>query len=441
MRKPSLFLSRILYNFLLLPAGTTLAFCSSPFHNKLKLTLRARRGLKRRWLEKATAIKSAPIWFHVSSVGEYEQAKPVTAALGERCPDIPVAMTFLSPSGYNYALKKETAKDTNIKFLEYLPLDFTWNARFCLALLKPRLLVFVKFDLWPNLIWKAKDEGIPVILMDGTLSETSYRFSSIGRSFYQSVYMDIDNILAISSADARRFEISVPRHGSLTVSGDTRFDRVAQRRRQLTNLPIGKGSITNIIAGSTWPPDEERILPALERLFRERKNLRVIIAPHEPTDKRVSELSIWAQSQGVHAERFSELKHDSLARVIIVDIVGVLAELYRIGDIAYVGGSFSSGVHSVIEPAIMAIPILIGPVHKNSHEAIELLRLDAGIEVSDSDAAYSAMDGLLRNAEKRGMMGARAKTYIDSQLGATEACLQAIAEHLPALKREIGTMP
>jgi 3-deoxy-D-manno-octulosonic-acid transferase len=414
---------RFLYNALLFPLGAAGAYCLKPFNEKLGRTLGARKGARARWTEKAKSLRASPVWFHVSSVGEYEQARPVIAALNERSPEIPVAVTFLSPSGYGYAMKKETLDGSNnIKFMEYLPLDSPGNSRFCLALLKPRALIFVKFDLWPNLIWSAHDAGIPVILIDGTLSGSSYRFSRIGRLFYRAVYRDLDAILAISHADAERFRASAPGHAKILVAGDTRFDRVAQRKRHAADIPIQTAGRTVFVAGSLWPEDEPCIMPALERLLGEMDGLTLVIAPHEPSREYVAHFETWARERRLDAARLSQIESGSTARCIVVDSVGILAELYRMADMAYVGGGFSTGVHSVIEPAIMGIPVLFGPAHANSFEALELVRRGGGIALSGESEAYGAIHSLLDDPAKRAVVGARAKEYVDSQLGATDAC-------------------
>lgn len=437
MTAPNRRIPQLLYNGVLLPLGTACAHCLKPFNRKIADTLAARRGWRERWKEGTGRITARPVWFHVSSVGEFEQARPLISILQRHAPEIPVAVTFLSPSGYVFAMKKETLDDrNNIKFIDYLPFDFESNARFCLAQLRPRALVFVKFDLWPNLIRLARADGVPLLLIDATLSEASYRNSRLGRALYAPVYADLDTILAISPADAERFRLSCPGHAGIAVTGDTRFDRVAQRERRRIDFPIDTAGRTVFIAGSIWPEDEARILPALELLAREHDDLALIMAPHEPTERHVAGLIRWARRQRLTVERLSTLDHGSRARVIVIDTVGVLAELYRIADLAYVGGSFSTGVHNVIEPAIMGIPVLFGPVHKNSFEALELIARGGGIGISTADDARVSFGGLIADGERRQTMGRNARSYVDSQLGASERCWQALSPHI--LKEQNG---
>jgi len=424
-------IQKLIYNGVVLPAVFGLARAAAPFHPKLRDALQGRKDVKNRWRSARVRMRERPVWFHVASVGEYEQARPLITAIGKARPEIPVALSVTSPSGYRYITnKEELTKDNNIRFIDYLPVDFARNARFCLATLNPRLLVFVKFDLWPNLVWETASKGTPAVLIDATLSETSRRFSGPGKRFYRTVYENLQKILAISELDAQRFMECAPGHLGVSVAGDTRFDRAMERKRNArrVNLRITKGDRLVLVAGSTWPKDEARLLGGLAHLVKE-EGLLLIIAPHEPTETRIADLLDWAKSNHLNASLLSQLG-DTAGHVVIVDSVGVLAELYEYGDVAYVGGSFSTGVHSVIEPAIMGIPVLFGPVHKNSFEALELLKFRAAIEVNGSEDFHDSLSTLLRDRDARLEMGARARSYVESQLGATDRCLEAIEEYL-----------
>jgi 3-deoxy-D-manno-octulosonic-acid transferase len=214
------------------------------------------------------------------------------------------------------------------------------------------------------------------------------------------------------------------------VAGDTRFDRVAQRKRNAVGIPVEPTGKTIFIAGSLWPEDERRVMPALERLLRENDGLTLVVAPHEPSEEYVAHLEEWARRRRLSAARLSLLEPGSDARCVVVDSIGILAELYRIADMAYVGGGFSTGVHNVIEPAIMGIPVLFGPVHANSFEALELVKHGGGIALSDEKDAYTRIKSLLDDPEKRSTCGSRAKAYVDSRLGATEACWNQLSRYI-----------
>jgi 3-deoxy-D-manno-octulosonic-acid transferase len=424
--------SRMLYN-LVLPVAVGAGYAASLFHGKLRDAAGGRRGWRRRWANAGARAVGRPVWFHVSSVGEFEQAKPVITSLGRSHPTVPVVVSFASPSGYRFALRKETLDDSNnIKYIDYLPADFARNARFCLEAVDPRLLVFVKFDLWPNLIWEARGRRVPVVLMDGTLSLSSRRISGVGRSFYRSVYSNIDKILAISDSDAERFRGTVPDHPSIGVTGDTRFDRVMERKRAGGEIgfDIAREDRRVVICGSTWPQDETHVLAALTGMMKATPDLFAIVAPHEPHPDRVAELEGWARASGLSVGRASAGVREPPPRVLLIDTVGILAETYRMGDVAYIGGSFSTGVHSVIEPAIEGLPVLFGPVHDNSFEAKRLLEVGAAFVVETGAGIRERLEGLLTDVAERRKAGEAARHYVESQLGATEKCVAAIDEYL-----------
>jgi 3-deoxy-D-manno-octulosonic-acid transferase len=428
--------ARLLYR-LLYPVAAAGARASSLFLPKMREALAGRRGYRARWSGLYATLGDAPVWFHVASVGEFEQARPVISALRRSHPGVPVMVTFSSPSGYHFARTRERREGGVAGFIDYLPFDHARAMRFCLEQARPRLLVFVKFDLWPNLIWEARARGVPVALIDATLSPSSRRLSAAGRWFYRSVYHPIRPILAISADDAARFERCVPGHGAIRVTGDTRFDRVMERwtARPRGVPPLPDDGALTLIAGSTWPPDEARLLPALERLLREIASLRVVIVPHEPRVDHVSGLREWARVNGLHAVTTSEAAGDGRAshaspRVVIVDTVGVLAEAYAHAHVAYVGGAFSTGVHSVIEPAIAGLPVVFGPRHDNSFEAVQLVARDAARSARDAEGVHHALHGYLTDRGARERAGAAARAYVESQLGATEKCMAALTPYL-----------
>lgn len=424
-------IQRLLYN-MSYPIALAGARVSSLFLPKMREAIAGRVGYRERWDALRASLSDACVWFHVASVGEFEQARPVISAIRRSHPNIPVIVTFSSPSGYHFWKKREKAEGNAISFADYLPFDSAQTMRFCLDAAKPRLLVFVKFDLWPNLIWEAKARNIPVALVDATLSPSSKRLSGPGRWFYEGLYRALNPILAISDEDAARFAESAPGHANISVCGDTRFDRVMERwnDRARDVLPLPDDGAITLIAGSTWPPDEARLLPALTRLVREITTLRVVVVPHEPLPAHVDPLRRWAMQNGLSVRTTSEKSGDLSARVVIVDTVGVLAEAYAHAHVAYVGGAFSTGVHSVIEPAIAGLPAVFGPRHGNSFEAGQLIRRGAATSVSDEETTYLALRRYLTDDAARVAAGSAARTYVVSQLGATEKCMAALSAYL-----------
>ena len=421
--------ARLLYNALY-PAAIAGARASTLFLPKMREAFAGRDGYAERWRALRASLPARPVWFHVASVGEFEQARPVISALRRARPDVPVVITFSSPSGYHFATKRE-AIGGDIHFLDYLPFDHARTMRFCLDQADPRLVVFVKFDLWPNLIWEARARAIPVALIDATLSPSSKRLSAAGRWFYRDLYRALSPILAISKEDAERFGACAPGHPAISVTGDTRFDRVMERwnARARGALPLPDDNALTLIAGSTWPPDEERLLPALVRLSREMPGLRMVLCPHEPTAAHVAPLRDWAVANGLSVATTGERGGggDAPPRVLIIDTVGVLAEAYAHAHVAYVGGAFTTGVHSVIEPAIAGLPVVFGPHHDNSFEAVQLLARGAARAILTAEDAYVALRQYLAHDAARTEAGRAARAYVESQLGATEKCVAALS--------------
>lgn len=413
------------------PVALAGARVSALFLPKMREAIAGRAGYQERWSELRASLRDACVWFHVASVGEFEQARPVITAIKKAHPDIPIIVTFSSPSGYHFWKRREKSEGGVIAFADYLPFDRAQTMRFCLDCAKPRLLVFVKFDLWPNLIWEARARNIPVALIDATLSPSSKRLSGAGRWFYRKLYLTLNPILAISDEDAARFAQSAPAHPAIAVCGDTRFDRVMERwnARARDVLPLPDDGALTLIAGSTWPPDEARLLPSLTRLMREIPTMRVVLVPHEPVASHIDPLRRWALENGLAVRSTSEQDARS-ARVILVDTVGVLAEAYAHASVAYVGGAFSTGVHSVIEPAIAGLPVVFGPRHDNSFEAGQLIERGAATAVGNEEETYAALKRYLTDDAVRREAGAAATTYVASQLGATEKCMAALSSYL-----------
>lgn len=419
----------VVYNALL-PLAVAGARVAAAFNPKMREALAGRRGFRERF--EALRAVERPVWFHVSSVGEFEQARPLVTLLGRRHPDIPVVLTFSSPSGYHFATRREkVGGDSNLVFIDYLPADTRANMRLCLDCVDPRALVLVKFDLWPNLIWESRRRGVPVLLFDATLSPSSRRLAAPARWLYRSVYAAIDRIVAISDDDARRFAEAVPGHGAIAVAGDTRFDRVMERwqQRSQTRIEFDPGDGTVLIAGSTWPADEAVLLEPVRGLLASNPGLHLVIAPHEPAPERVAAIERWAGEAGLSARRVTAgAPAGPDARVLVIDTVGILAEAYRLADIAYVGGSFSTGVHSVIEPAIASLPVVFGPRHDNSFEALQLLERGGGWCVHDGAEMARTLGALVDDPALRNRSGEAAGAYVTSQLGASEKCM-AVLEH------------
>ena len=372
------------------------------------------------------------VWFHFTSVGEFEQAKPLIEAIYA---ESRIVLTFFSPSvapnarSYPYA-------DAAV----YLPLDTRRNAQRLIRLIEPTLIVFSKFDIWPNLVWKAAKYGIPIIVVAGTLHAESKRLLRFAKPFFRSVHRHIRVHCAISEGDAARFqELCSPRH-EIVVTGDTRYEQVYRRAVAVepdTEFLLGQATLKRpiLIAGSTYTEDEKVLLPAY-RLLRENMpdNFpHLILVPHEPTPERMKEIRGHLDREQLTYRCFSELTPEvdlGAVDILIIDTLGLLAKLYGLADIAFVGGSFRGSVHNVMEPAAMGKPILFGPTIQNAYEASLLADRGGAKLVHDAQQLADAITVWLNDTEAREAAGSIGKRLIEENLGAVARTLVYLREYL-----------
>ena len=405
---------------------------AAPFSAKLAAGVAGRRGLLRRLLN-ATATVRGGVWFHVTSVGEYEQARPLIAALQEREPGRPVMVTHFSPSGWEYAHRRSCAD-----LHDYLPFDDPRSMARLVAAWRPRALVFIKFDCWPNQVLAAHRAGVPVVLLAGSLQPASARLKGPGRALYRDVFDRFAHIGVCTPDDAGRFTEGMGVGAPVSVTGDTRVEQVilrweaAREGRTAARLKALGGRV--LVLGSTWPPDEALWLPVLPRLLADHPDLTVVLTPHEPSARRLAGLEKALDAAGVRHLRLGRLTGGADAagaRAVLVDSVGALAEIYRAGHLAYVGGSFTTGVHNTMEPAVCGMPVLFGPRIRNAEEAGLLVRRGAGFVLRTPAEARAAAGRLLADDDERTRLGREAHRVVMEQRGATARSL-AVLEPLLA---------
>ena len=430
---------KTLYNTLVIPALTIGFYIASRFSPKIREGLAGRRSVFDSIKGQLGAARelNQTAWFHFTSVGEFEQAKPLIEALKD---EVRIVLTYFSPSVHS-----NVARYPHHDAAIYLPLDTSRNAERLFQIIKPSLLVFSKFDIWPNLVWRAAKHGVPIALIAGTLHPKSKRLAAFARSFFRYVHQHISVHCVISEDNAQRFRLICPPSAQIEVTGDTRFDRVYQRAAHIdgsVELFLGQSTLQRpiLIAGSTYLEEEQVILEAYHCL-RERSshnpncnNLpHLILVPHEPTVERIDEIQVQLNHLGLPRVCFSELQEGvdlSQIEVIVIDTVGLLAQLYQLGDVAFVGGSFHGSVHNVMEPAVMAKPILFGPTIHNAYEAGILKTRGAAQLVNNAKEMTEALTSLFSDAAKRTQMGQIGKQVIEENLGASERTLAQIRSYL-----------
>jgi 3-deoxy-D-manno-octulosonic-acid transferase len=377
----------------LVRCARTLAPLAARFDHKLARGLAGRAGLTDRLGAWARAHRDAArplVWFHAPSVGEGLQAKPVLQLLRTERPRWQVAYTFFSPSAERFAVGLPA------DIADYLPLDRPADVAAALDALRPTALVFAKLDVWPELTLAARARGARTGLIAATVAPGSGRLRRPVRGWLAPAYAALDRVGAISNDDAARLAALGVRPEAMTVIGDTRYDSVADRAARLdrAGAPVAELGPTppeglSIVAGSTWPADEAVLLPAFAMLRNVVPAARLIVAPHEPDPDHLAWVATRVAALGLpRPVRLSRLADGGDPAVILVDRVGVLADLYAAADVAFVGGGFHrAGLHSVLEPAVFGAPVTFGPHWTNSRDAGLLLDRGAAAALPARDAA------------------------------------------------------
>lgn len=425
---------QFIYNTLVIPTMFVGFHGAGCCNSKIQEGIKGRKGV---FAELTNQLQTArhlekTVWFHFTSVGEFEQAKPLIEALYA---ETRIVLTFFSPSVAPNARSYPYADAA-----AYLPLDTPRNAERLIRLIEPTLIVFSKFDIWPNLVWRASKHGVPIIVVAGTLHAESKRLSGFAKPFFRSVHRHIRVHCAISEEDAARFqELCSPTH-EIVVTGDTRYEQVYRRAiavepdaEPFDGQPSLKRPI--LIAGSTYTEDEKVLLPAYQLL---RENMpedfpHLILVPHEPTPERIREIRGHLTRARLPHLCFSELAPEvdlSGVNVFIIDRVGLLAKLYGLADIAFVGGSFRGSVHNVMEPAAMAKPVIFGPTIQNAYEASLLVDRGGAKLVRTAQQLADAIMAWLKDDAARTTAGGIGKRLIEENLGAVERTLAHLRKYV-----------
>lgn len=332
---------------------------------KLRLAFSLRRKSAQRHLP-PWAGQKRPLWIHASS-GEFEYAKALVSELKRSFPLVPILVTYFSPS-----YEKNIADTEDVDWHEALPLDTQSATQDFLIRWKPRMLLIARTDLWPELLYQCSQARVTSILFSASFSPKKQN------SFWQKLWLDLvlpllDEIHVISSDDASFLDSQFNKKLKYYVTGDTRYDqafaRLASPRPLKTELKPPPGAAV-LVAGSTWPEDEDILLAATHELIST-QHFSLIVAPHEPHEAHLKSLEMAIKALSLQSIRYSQANHWRGQEILIVDKLGVLADLYSWGPLAFVGGSFRKSVHSVMEPLASGAITFVGPHHQNNREAME----------------------------------------------------------------------
>ena len=405
---------RLLYTLTMHLLSAVIRFAAR-FDSKARKWVVGRRGW-RALLKEAWANQTDPIWFHCASLGEFEQGRPLIEAIKTKYPDQLILLTFFSPSGYDLR-KNYTFAD----YVCYLPPDYLSNARDFIRLAHPRAAIFVKYDIWLNYLLTLSEHNIPNYLISALIGPKSSFLRPLFRPVFKRAFRTFDHIFT-QNEETRCLLSSLCGHDHFTVSGDTRFDRafsLAENAQPLPKIQQFKGDAFCIVAGSPWPQDEKILLMAIEAT----KNLpiRWILAPHEINRNRISR---YCKEDPGHNITWSTIDNLLPAhKVLWIDNIGMLGQIYRYADVCYIGGGFGRGIHNTQEAAIFGHPVAFGPKYNKFKEAVDLINLGAASLIENENDLVEFVLTYYNDREKLALDSETARNYMLNQAGATEILL------------------
>lgn len=394
------------------------------FNPKIRLFVNGRKQVFKTLTTQLTKDNKT-IWFHAASLGEYEQGLPVMEKIKSKFPNHKIILTFFSPSGYEIR-KNNTVADLTI----YLPLDTVSNAKRFLDLVKPEITFFIKYEYWPNYLNELQKRKCKTYLISGIFREKQAFFKWYG-GFYKNALKSFHHFFVQNDTSKELLQ----RIGftNVTVSGDSRFDRVVTILEKDNTLdfvedfcqnPTEEFKMTTVVIGSSWPKDEELLIDYINRTSH---RLKFIIAPHNIKPEQIANLKSEIAKKTV---LFSEMEGKKLSDydVFIIDTIGILTKIYSYADIAYVGGGFGQpGVHNILEPATFGIPIIIGPNYTHFAEATALVHQEGCISIRHQKELNQALDLLVQNPDERHEKGHICSTFVQMNKGATDKILKHIS--------------
>lgn len=360
-------------------------------------------------------------WFHAASLGEFEQGLPVIEALKKFDSGCSIAISFFSPSGY------EIRKDyRNADLVFYLPLDTRYNAASVVSILKPDAVFFIKYEFWHFFLDELKRRNIPVFLLSGIFRPDQVFFRWYGRWFRKNLFAFRHLFVQNARSEELLGSIKIK---NTSITGDTRFDRVAGNALKAKEIPVVYEFSANaicIVAGSTWPVDEALLVNYIND---SPYNFKFIIAPHEIDKEHINRLITAIKKDLV---LYSHASSDTVnqKQVLIIDNIGMLSSVYRYGTIAYIGGGFGKGIHNILEAAVYGIPVIFGPNYHKFREAGELISAGGGFSVSDGNELKELLDRLALPDGQLKTAAKRAADYIKSNTGATEKIMSFLKNEL-----------
>lgn len=412
---------KLLYRIftLLYPLG---AYLICGYNNKAKFWLKGRKNIFTRMKTSFDGNTQKIIWVHCSSLGEFEQGRPLIEVIKKQYPAFKIVLTFFSPSGY------EIRKDyKNADWIYYLPMDSPINAKRFLDIVKPHLIFFIKYEFWYYYLNEIKKRQIPLLLVSGTFRKDQPFFAWYG-NFHRTMLQCFTHIFVQNETSATLLA-NIGFKQNVSVCGDTRFDRVIEIADAFEHITLIEKFIAQdqvIVAGSTWTEDDEE----LDHYANTHPEIKFIVAPHDIDEDRIKECLLLYK----HSILFSQLGNDQpnleSTNVVIIDNIGMLSKLYRYATICYVGGAFGDdGVHNVLEAAVYNKPVVFGPEFDKYAEAVELIDTGGGFTIESAVELEKVLNNLLKEGELYRQASFKAGNYVKNRSGATKKILQYIYEN------------
>jgi 3-deoxy-D-manno-octulosonic-acid transferase len=386
---------------------------ASVFNHKAKLWKNGRKNLLQIL---ATNIESNSeyAWFHASSLGEFEQGRPIVEALKLEYPDIKIILTFFSPSGYEIR-KNYSGAD----YICYLPLDTRRNAREFIKTVNPRWVFFIKYEYWYHFLKEVHKNNSKLYLVSGIFRKEQLFFKPYG-NWYRKMLGFFDHLFVQNTESAELLEsIGVKNY---TIAGDSRFDRVVQIAEQSKEIEIARKfseGFKVIVGGSTWEPDEKMLIDYIKSSD---KNIKLIIAPHEIHAEHIKQIT---DKIDFPYSLYSIANDNDLAesRILIIDNIGMLSSIYKYGKVAYIGGGFGVGIHNTLEAAVYGMPVIFGPKYKKFQEALDLVETKGGFSINSSEEFAELANLFFSSDFELKSAGNAAYNYVHKMKGATNILL------------------
>ncbi len=389
-------------------------------HNDKARKLRKGQANAIAYLQSVIDRSASYIWIHASSLGEFEQGRPLIEKIHSELSDKKILLTFFSPSGY------EVCKDyAGVDVVCYLPLDMPSQARAFFDTVNVEMAIFIKYEFWGNYLQELRRRAIPTYLVSAIFNDGQSFFRWWGGTFKH--MLDCYTHIYVQDEPSRELLAGIG-IDNVTVAGDTRFDRVADIHSSCEDKPqveaFAQGAGMVIVAGSTWTADEDIVIS----YFNDSEGIKLIIAPHVVNANRLAEIESRLTKKYCHLSN-ATLEEAREADCLIVDCYGVLSNIYRYGDIAYVGGGFGAGIHNINEAAVYGLPVLFGPRYDKFKEAKDLLARGGAFCVTNREAFNAIIGSFVQDHESLKKSGDIARGYINENLGASAKIFQDIFSH------------